>query len=177
MHQRLFVGVCEALLLAAAGPSAGPGAIGAERPRIGLGVGFQPPEFSVKDLDGTAQSLAAYRGEVVVLHFWATWCPYCRTEIPELTELQEAWRAKGVRVLAVSTDADEGVLRQFVAAQRLAYPVIADRSGGSALAEQYGISGIPATYIIGRDGLIARRLNGASDIVDAVRAVLGRTAG
>ncbi len=141
---------------------------------VGLGVGYRPPEFTASDLNGTRQSLENQKGSVVVLHFWATWCPYCRSEIPELTELHREWASKGVRVLTVSTDEDMGTLKQFVAQFRLPYPIVADAELEDSVAEQYAIAGIPVTYIIGRDGLIAQRLNGASEIIEAVKRALAQ---
>ena len=140
---------------------------------VGLGVGYRPPEFTASDLNGTRRSLEQ-NGQVVVLHFWASWCPFCRSEIPELTELHREWVSKGVRVLTVSTDEDVATLKQFVAQQGLSYPVIADAQAKDSVAEQYAISGIPVTYIIGRDGLIAQRLNGASEIIEAVKRTLAQ---
>lgn len=138
---------------------------------IGLGVGYQPPPFSAADLNGQPHDLSAYKGQLVVLHFWASWCPYCRSEIPELTELQR-WADKGVQVITVSSDEDVAVLKQFVAEKQLPYAVIADHDAPRSIAEQYGVSGIPVTYVIGTDGRIAERLHGASEIIEAVTRVL-----
>lgn len=146
---------------------------GAKRDAVGLGVGYRPPEFSGKDLEGRSHTLAAYRGSVLVLHFWATWCPYCRGEIPELTQLSGSeWAGRGVQVLTVSTDQEPAKLQQFIRNARLAYPVIADAQQDFVISDQYGISGIPVTYVIGRDGHIASRLNGAGDILAEVRKAL-----
>lgn len=139
---------------------------------VGLGTGYRAPGFSADDLAGTTHRVQDYEGKVVVLHFWATWCPYCRSEIPELKELQHAWAGKGVQVLAVSTDQDVAQLRAFVKAQGLAYPVIADADRTASIADQFGVQGIPVTYVIGRDGRIAARLHGASEILQAVQRVL-----
>lgn len=154
--------ICCGMVLTAAGAKGHGGT-------IGLGVGYRPPEFTVRDLNGTWQSLGSQKGNVVVLHFWASWCPYCRSEIPELTELQQQWTSKGVRVLAVSTDDDVEKLKQFATQSGLPYPIIADAEAEDSVVEQYAISGIPVTYVIGRDGLIAHRLVGASEIIDAVK--------
>jgi peroxiredoxin len=139
---------------------------------IGLGPGYRPPPFTASDINGKPHRLSDYEGEVLVLHFWATWCPYCRSEIPELKELQSQWASKGVRVLAVSSDADEAKLRAFVSQQGLTYPVIADAAREASLSEQYAVQGIPVTYIIGRDGRIFTRLSGAGEILDAVQKAL-----
>ena len=145
----------------------------AKADRVGLGVGYRPPSFSASDLNGQTQSLKEYEGKVLVLHFWASWCPYCRGEISKLRELQERWTSRGVRVLAVSTDQDPEVLKQFVTQQGLPYPIIVDAQTESSVADQYGISGIPVTYVIARDGRIFARLSGTSDIVGTVQHALG----
>lgn len=140
--------------------------------RIGLEEGFRPPEFSATDLAGAPHSLQQQTGSVLVLHFWASWCPYCRAEIPELTRLQQDGGARGVKVLAVSVDEDLRALKRFLAQANLPYPVIADLQADPSLAEQYGISGIPVTFVISRDGHIAARLDGDSDIAPAVERAL-----
>jgi len=163
--------VAVVLVMVAAAMGGTQGAAAAERTKsvaIGLGAGYRPPEFSAEDLSGTVQSLGDHTGNVVVLHFWATWCPYCRGEIGELTQLHMEWASKGVRVITISTDQDAGKLKQFLAKSPVPYPVIHDPS----IADQYAISGIPVTYVIGRDGRIVQRLDGASDIIAAVTRAL-----
>ena len=142
------------------------------RDSVGLGVGYRPPEFSALDLNGQRHSLSDYRGRVVVLHFWASWCPYCRGEIEELVRLHREWASKGVRVLTISTDESVEQLKQFIAKAGLPYPVIADLETDPSVAEQYGIGGIPVTLIVGADGHIAARLEGSSDIIGEVQRVL-----
>ena len=139
---------------------------------IGLEVGDRPPPFSARDLTGTRHALTSYQGCVLVLHFWASWCPYCRGEIPKITALHNEWRLKGVQVLTISTDRDAEQLRRFVKQAALPYPVIADGEVRSSVADEYGISGIPVTYIVAPDGRIASRLDGSADIVGAVQDAL-----
>lgn len=140
--------------------------------RIGLGTGYRPPPFSARDLNGKTHTLEEYEDQVLVLHFWASWCPYCRSEIPKLKELQRQWASRDVRVLAVSTDADLDTLKRFVDQEDLPYPVIADLEAESPIADQYGISGIPVTYVIAKDGRIFARLNGSSEIIATVERAL-----
>ena len=137
----------------------------------GLASGQRPPVFHVTDLEGRPQSLAQYGGKVVVLHFWATWCPYCRAEIPKLLRIHRELAARGVTILAVGVDENVGQLRQFVASSRLPYAVIADAEANFALAQDYEIVGIPATYVIGRDGRLAALLSGPSDLFTVVQRV------
>ena len=136
---------------------------------VGLDVGKKPPEFSVTDLQGQTHSLKSYRGQVLVLHFWASWCPYCRQEITELRELQTQWADKNVRVLAISNDEDASKLKAFVQEQNLPYPVVWDREQPQPVSPQYGLQGIPLTYIISPKGRVAARMEGSSEIIEAVK--------
>lgn len=144
----------------------------AAQDRVGLSVGLRPPDFSATDLNGTSHTLAQYRGKVVVLHFWASWCPYCRSEIPELTQLHEEWTSKGVLVLTISADEDLAALQRFVAQRRLPYPVIADLKARPSVVDRYRLSGVPTTYVVGRDGWITARIEGSGDIIGAVQRAL-----
>lgn len=137
--------------------------------RIGLGVGYQPPGFSGQDLSGATHTLEESQGAVTVLHFWASWCPYCRGEVPELVPLSAM---PGVKVLTVSVDEDLDALKRFIAEKQLSYPVIADKLMDPSLADQYGVSGIPVTFIVSPDGYILERFSGAADITAAVRTAL-----
>lgn len=143
----------------------------------GVGQGFRALDFpAVTTLAGQSRSFDSYRGKVLVLHFWASWCPYCRTEIDELKQLQgEEWARQGVEVLAVSTDQDVAKLRQFVADQALPYPIVVDREQSFSIGEQYGVSSIPVTLIIGRDGRIGIRMPGAGEMVQNVKQVLAES--
>ena len=156
-------------LAQAAAPPAPPGRKPASA-NTGLQLGNRPPDFTAKDLDGRAQTLTAYRGRVVGLHFWATWCPHCRNSIPFLVQLYRAYALNDVLLLSVSTDDREETVRAFVRQQGLPYPVIHSRS----LAGQYHIEGIPMTFVIDREGIIRYRQAGESDgFVDAVARALG----
>ena len=144
------------------------GAVSAASPR-GLRPGKQPPDFSAPDLTGAAQSLRAYRGKMVVLHFWATWCPYCRNEIPKLKEIQSRWGAKQVKILTVSVDEDLAKLQQFVKDQQLPYTVLWEGQAEDTISDLYGVAGLPTTYLIGKDGLVLNRVSGAADLVGMVQ--------
>ncbi len=137
--------------------------------KFGLTKGYNPPPFTAKDVNGHEQSLETYTGQVVVLHFWASWCPYCRGEIAKLMQL---YQEKQVQIIAVSTDENVDVLKRFLEKVKLPYPVIADSQNDFEISDQYAISGIPVTFIINRDGTIFKRLNGSSDIVGTVKQAL-----
>jgi len=153
-------------------PAADPQPAKPKREAVGLGVGFRPPPFTVTDLSGAARALADYQGKVLVLHFWASWCPFCRREVPKLKQVRSDWPEEQVAILAVSTDEDLDRLRAFLRQETLPYPVVADAQADFVTSDQYGVSGIPVTYVISPDGHIAAALHGSSDIAGAVREAL-----
>jgi cytochrome c biogenesis protein CcmG/thiol:disulfide interchange protein DsbE len=126
------------------------------------------PDVTLKDLDGRDVSLAAYKGQVVLVNFWATWCDPCRVEIPWLIEMQEKYGAKGFTVLGVAMD-DEGksVVAPFVQKERfdvnggkqaMNYPILI---GNDSAAEKFGgLLGYPTSVLIGRDGKQIKRITG-----------------
>jgi peroxiredoxin len=119
------------------------------------------PDFSLMDLSGTRVSLSEYRGKVVLLDFWATWCDPCKTEIPHFTEMQSRYGPQGLQVIGVSMDDDEKPVRDFQQQFKMNYPVA---MGNADLAGQYGgILGLPITFVIDRQGRIAARHIGATD--------------
>ncbi len=122
-------------------------------------IGSVAPDFTVRD-QGQTVSLDQYRGKIVVLNFWASWCPPCVEELPSLTQIEQ--QVPGVVVLAISFDTDADAYRQFVADNRMSNMVVAlDLSQKSNLA--YGTTRPPETYIIDRSGRIRRKFIGAQD--------------
>src|SRR2546427_2396215 len=117
------------------------------------------PLFSLKDIDGDALDLADYKGKVVLLDFWATWCRPCRTEIPGLVDLQNRYRDKGFQIIGVSVDESVKPVRKFREEYRMNYPVaMCDRK----VRQLYGgLTGIPTTLLIGRDGRVYSKVVGA----------------
>jgi peroxiredoxin len=112
------------------------------------------PNFTLKDSTGQNVKLSDYRGKVVLLNFWATWCGPCKIEIPWFIEFQQAYKDKSFTVLGVSMD-DEGwkVVKPFVAERKINYPVLV---GTEETSQQYGgIDALPTTFVIDRDGRIA----------------------
>jgi peroxiredoxin len=116
-------------------------------------VGKQAPAFSLKDKDGNTWSAEGLKGKVIVLNFWATWCPPCRAEIPAFKTVYDKYREKGVEILGVSLD-HKGwdVIRPFLKQHEINYPVVL---GGAEIARDYGnIRSIPTTVIIDREGKV-----------------------
>ena len=115
------------------------------------------PAFTLTDLNGKPVSLADFRGKVVVLNFWATWCPPCRREIPDFIDLQREYGSRGVQIVGIALDEPEKV-QAFARQNGMNYPVLL---GSDEISMKYGgIEGIPTTFIIDRDGKIVNRFEG-----------------
>jgi cytochrome c biogenesis protein CcmG/thiol:disulfide interchange protein DsbE len=112
------------------------------------------PEFSLKDSNGTAVKLSDYRGKVVLLNFWATWCGPCALEIPWFIEFEQQYKSKGFAVLGVSMD-DDGwkVVKPYITEHKLNYRVLL---GNDTVSQLYGgLDALPTTYIIDKEGKVA----------------------
>jgi peroxiredoxin len=111
------------------------------------------PDFELKDIEGKVHHLSDYKGKVVILNFWATWCPPCKKEIPDFIELQKQYGEQGVQFLGIAMD-DEGLdkVKPWVASHNLSYPILLP---DGKVASSYGeMSSIPVTYFIDRKGMI-----------------------
>jgi thiol-disulfide isomerase/thioredoxin len=116
-------------------------------------------DFTLKDVDGNQVSLASYKGKVVLLNFWATWCGPCKAEIPDLVELQAQYRDDLV-VLGFSVDDTVDKLLPYASEYKINYPVLVG-NGREDVQDAYGpLWGIPVSVIIGRDGTIAKKHSG-----------------
>lgn len=119
------------------------------------------PRLELETLNGGHFSLEKLRGEVVLVNFWATWCPPCVAETPSLVALWQRMEPRGLRMVGVSVDTDESALRRFVASQGILYPTVRDPGGSTA--HRFGTFKYPETYLIDRSGQIVRRWVGALD--------------
>ena len=117
------------------------------------------PDFALKDLNQKKIRLNDFKGKVVILNFFATWCPPCRAEIPELNKLYRLNKDKGMVVLGVSLDMDASPqgLTTFVKDMKITYPVLI---GTTELAEKYQVNGVPTTILINREGKAHSRYDG-----------------
>ena len=125
-----------------------------------LAIGDSAPDFSVPALPSGSLDLKNYRGQIVVLNLWATWCPPCVEETPSLEQFAEKMRDHGVTVLSVSVDEDQKALQDFIQKYHISYPV--GRDPDRALAARYGTFQFPETYILDRRGLLAEKVVGAT---------------
>ncbi len=124
-------------------------------------VGKVAPDFELSDLQGQVVRLSKYRGKVVVLNFWATWCPPCVEEMPSLNRFARIFASRGVVVVAVSVDDDERALRRFVADHQLEMIIL--RDPGRQVPTLYQTYMYPETYILDRQGRLLRKLVGPAD--------------
>jgi len=118
------------------------------------------PDFTVHNSDRTV-TLSQFKGQVLVLNFWATWCPPCIEEMPSLVRMQQFMKAKGVTVLAVSVDVDENDYRRFLREHNVNLLSVRDPDQKSN--SLFGTSKFPETYIIDRNGVVRRKFIGAVD--------------
>jgi thiol-disulfide isomerase/thioredoxin len=129
-------------------------------------VGSKAPNFTAVTLDSVPRekSLAEYRGQVVMINVWATWCLPCRVEMPSIEQLHRSYASKGLKIVAVSVDdpgTDEAI-REFVKEFGLTFEVLHDNGGQEGtVPKNYQTSGYPETVIVGRDGIIRKKLLGA----------------
>ena len=145
--------VCATVLVLATGVT------GQQRPSL---LHKPAPEFVRSDLGGRNVDLKQYRGKVVLLNFWATWCAPCQIELPRFAAWQKKYASDGFQVLAVSMDDTEAPVRRTVRRLRLNFPVI---MGDPKLGESYGgVLGLPRTFVLDRNGRIAAEFKGDTDL-------------
>lgn len=137
------------------------------------------PEFKLKDADGKVVSLSEYKGKVVLLNFWATWCGPCKVEIPWFIEFEQKFKDKGFAVLGVAMD-EEGweVIKPYITEKKVNYRILA---GDDSTAQLYGgVDSLPTTFLIDRNGMIAGvhvGLVSKSEYEKDILALLNATAG
>ena len=124
--------------------------------------GSVAPDFTLPQLSGAPLKLSDYRGKVVLLDFWATWCEPCRQEIPHFVDLQNKYGTQGFQIIGVSMDDGPGPVRQFYQQFKMNYPVV---MGNAKTGELYGgVFGLPIAFLLDRDGKVRLRHIGATDV-------------
>ena len=128
-------------------------------------LGTKAPDFKAYTLDPVpkAKSLADYRGKVLMINVWATWCLPCRVEMPSIEALNKEYAQKGLKIVAVSIDdpGTDSTVRAFVKQYGLTFEVLHDPQ--AKISEAYDITGYPETFIVGKDGVIRRKLMSATN--------------
>jgi len=132
-------------------------ALGIQRPKEQV----EAPDVVGTDPDGNTIRLGDFRGKVVFLNFWATWCIPCRLEMPAMERLYREFKARGFVVLAVNVQEGPLAVQAFVRELKLTFPIVLDPKGTTTMA--YAVRGLPATYLIDRDQVIVGRAIGARE--------------
>jgi peroxiredoxin len=136
--------------------------------------GQSAPDFVLKDIDGKTVRLSDYRGKAVVVNFWATWCPPCKTEMPWLVDLENKYRSQGLEIIGVALDeASDEEIAKFARDMKLNYSVVI---GNDNTADAYGnVQMLPTTFYIDRNGKIVERvvgITGRGEIEDYMKEAL-----
>jgi len=128
-------------------------------------LGTKAPDFKAFTLDSVPREkrLADYRGKVLMINVWATWCLPCRVEMPSIEALNKAYGPKGLKIVAVSIDdpGTDAAIRAFVKQYGLTFEVLHDPQG--RISDLYDVTGYPETFIVGKDGVIRKKLMSATD--------------
>jgi thiol-disulfide isomerase/thioredoxin len=139
-------------------------------------VGLQPlkegtaiVDFELESLAGGNRSLSSFKGKVVFLNFWATWCGPCRQEMPSMERLYQQLKGRGLEIVAVNLQEDDRSIQKFIDKYKLTFPVLLDKSG--RVGSMYGARSIPTTYIVDRKGYVVAGTIGTRewDSVEYVR--------
>ena len=131
-------------------------------------MGQLAPDFSLPTLGGGETNLSDYAGQVVLVNFWATWCPPCKAEMPDINAYYEARQDDGLVVLAVNAQEDAATVSSFIEATGFSFPVLLDSDG--RVEQQYQVRSFPMTFVIDRDGRVVYIHNGliSPDVLTAV---------
>jgi peroxiredoxin len=140
-----------------------------------IDIGDTAPKFSITSDSGRNFTRADFGGKVLVLNFWATWCPPCVEELPSLNAFQKQFADKGVVVLGVSVDKNADAYRQFLSRTKVDFQIARDPEAN--ISASYGTFKYPETYIINREGKVVQKIIGptnwtAPEMITAVRALL-----
>ena len=124
-----------------------------------LSIGSKAPDFELYDLDGKIHKLSDYKGQPVVLNFWATWCGYCRVEMPYFEEIYNEWEDDNLVLFAINVGESSSLARSFM--DYYGYTILVLLDSAKTVNRKYAISGYPTTYFIDEDGIIQDRVPGA----------------
>lgn len=128
-------------------------------------VGGPAPHFDLKNLDGQTISLSDMQGNIVVLHFWATWCVPCIKEMPEFQKAHESFKDNKIKILAINLGESKDKVKKFLQDYSLRLPILLDKFG--KVSAKYKVTGLPVTYFIAPDGIVRERILGG-DLTQAI---------
>lgn len=141
----------------------------------GLVVGAKFPDFAEKDTAGKPLSVANYKGKVVLVDFWASWCGPCVAELPNVLKTYEKYHAKGFEIIGISLDRDEDAFKSFIKRKNMTWAQYFDGKGWeNKLAGKYGVTSIPATYLLDAEGKIAGKNLRGEELEAAVAKILAK---
>jgi len=134
----------------------------------------QAPDFVLADLDGNQYRLSDYRGQVVIINFWATWCPPCRAEMPSMQRAWQQLEQESILMLGINVGEDEDTIFQFTANYPVEFPLLMDQD--SRVINQWPVRGLPTTFVVSPAGKITYRAIGGRewddpDLLATVRAL------
>lgn len=147
---------------------------GAKPVRLHDGVPEFRPEFTLADLTGTPRSIREWDGQVLLINFWATWCPPCQREIPAFIELQEKYAARGFQIVGIAIDREEPV-RDFVDTMGINYPILTGEQDAIEIAQRYGnrLGALPYSVVVDRQGHIVSVQAGELTLEEAEKVLAG----
>jgi len=126
---------------------------------------FAAPDFTLESDNGKQFHLADFRGQVVLINFWATWCPPCRREMPSMERMWQKIKGKGVQVLAVNVGEDADTIFEFRGSYPVSFPLLMDKDG--SVVKDYPVTGLPTTYIVDPQGKVIFRAVGSREWDDS----------
>ena len=135
-------------------------------------VGMQAEDFRLVDLEGKPQSLSQYRGKVVLVNFWATWCKPCTTEMPAMQSSFDKLRDKGFVVLAINELEDDAKVREHIKQYGHTFPVLMDRD--NKVANQFGVFGLPVSVFVDEKGVVQEYIKGGLLTEQKIQEVVDR---
>ncbi len=131
-------------------------------PCLAVKLNAPAPDFTLKDLQGSRQNLAGYKGKLVLLNFWSTTCPPCVQELPSLNDLYKEQKQAGLLVLGIALDPTEKPVRELAGKLRLEFPIMLD-SNKDVYFDSYALFGQPVSVIVDRNGMVREKMIGAVD--------------
>lgn len=128
-------------------------------------TGAAAPDFTLKSISGSDIALSSLKGRVVLLNFWATWCPACKDEMPSMNSIYLKYKDSGLVVVAVSTDDSTKAVEKFLSSNPVDFPILLD-SGMKVAKRKYRINAQPTTFLINKDGTVVNRYFGSINWMD-----------